>query len=123
MSDKWRGGWYSTWEGKEDSIPEAIRGSDWYEAFAYAPEGIDREDVSEVIACYDGCSDEENWIGVFKLKNGSYLYLSAGCDYTGWDCQASGVSEIRESLDDLIVSCVGISDRQRLNLEPQRKAA
>jgi hypothetical protein len=46
---------------------------------------IEREDVSAIIAIEDGANDEADWIGLFKLKNGLFLGLEAGCDYTGWD--------------------------------------
>ena len=44
-----------------------------------------REDVEAIIAIDDGENDEANWLGLFKMKDGRYLALSAGCDYTGWD--------------------------------------
>jgi hypothetical protein len=44
-----------------------------------------REDVETIIAIDDGENDEANWLGLFKMKDGRYLALSAGCDYTGWD--------------------------------------
>lgn len=31
-----------------------------------------------------------------------YFYLAAGCDYTGWDCQASGYVEVSMDLERLI---------------------
>ena len=93
---------------------EAIRGYDWGEAFGFAGDpGLGksssgvytleqvervpgqqktvsarpclREDVVEIIAIDDGENDECNWLGLFKMKDGRYLALSAGCDYTGWD--------------------------------------
>lgn len=83
---------------KELLIPFRIRSYDWKEAFAYAVKpdecppgtGIDRsgftrEDVAEVIAIDDGENDGQNWMGVFRLRDGRFAFLSAGCDYTGWD--------------------------------------
>ncbi len=81
---------------------------DWREAFGYAgdPEAcpqsapqIDptptkpctptgefgREDVTEIIAHSLGENDEEAWLMAGRLKDGRYFFLSAGCDYTGWD--------------------------------------
>jgi len=43
-----------------------------------------RENVSEIIAIYNGWNDGDDWCGVFKMKNGSYLAATGGCDYTGW---------------------------------------
>lgn len=81
---------------------------DWGEAFAYAGEKLDacdgqphrpqvvingdcsdapfsRADVIRIVASSDGEYDGPDWIGIFKLKDGRYGFLAAGCDYTGWD--------------------------------------
>jgi len=75
---------------------EKLNDYDWEEVFKYAnptavlveekinTDEFTREDVSEIIAIEDGCNDEEEWVGVFKLKDGRYVSLRAGCDYTGW---------------------------------------
>lgn len=42
-------------------------------------------DVAEVIAVADGENDGENWLGVFRLRDGRFAFVTAGCDYTGWD--------------------------------------
>ncbi len=86
--------------------------SDWREAFVYAP--FEREDVVEIISKAEGAHDEDNWVGVFKLRDGRYGYLTAGCDYTGWDCQAGGAGEIRDTLDAIIIECCEDDDRKRL---------
>jgi hypothetical protein len=43
------------------------------------------EDVVEVIASEDGEHDGDNWLGVFRLRDGRFGMVSAGCDYSGWD--------------------------------------
>src|SRR5688572_32434561 len=85
---------------------------DWREAFACAgdPEGehnsadvrpaqpsstvslapFGRADVEQVFAIREGEHDERNWLCYGQLKDGRYFFLSAGCDYTGWDCQSGG---------------------------------
>jgi hypothetical protein len=98
-------------------IPEAIRDYDWCEAFAYAPPGVGITDVAEVVASSDGCHDADNWVGVFKLHDGRFLYLSAGCDYTGWDCQAGGAGELRATLAEIVREACGDEDRGRLGLK------
>lgn len=65
-------------------INELIDDYDWRNAFTYA-KGFTREDVDEVIYICKGDNDGPDWLGLFKLKNGRYAGLSAGCDYTGWD--------------------------------------
>lgn len=101
---------------------------DWEEAFGYADKpqptqgyggtlaGFTREDVESVIAIDDGCNDGPDWIGVFLLKDGRFAFLSAGCDYTGWDCQAGGTSWIAADLPSLIRWGLREEDRFRLKL-------
>lgn len=60
-----------------------------------------QNDVEYVYMLYNGCNDEENWIGIFRLKDSRLVALSAGCDYTGWDCQAGGKSVAATSLNEL----------------------
>lgn len=86
--------------------------SDWGEAAEYA--SWNPKDVAEVLAMDAGENDGANWLMVVKLKDGRFSFLSAGCDYTGWDCQAGGSSDEKETLDDLIRFGMGEDDRQRL---------
>lgn len=73
--------------------------------------------VAEVIASSEGENDGANWLLVVKLADGRYSFLSAGCDYTGWDCQAGGHSEERDSLAELVRFGMGQDDRERLGFE------
>lgn len=41
-------------------------------------------DVAEVIASVDGENDGDEWVGVFRLHDGRFVTVTAGCDYTGW---------------------------------------
>lgn len=54
--------------------------------------GIDwkNEDVKHLHACIFGEKDGPDWIWILEMNDGSFGHLKAGCDYTGWDCQASG---------------------------------
>jgi hypothetical protein len=97
--------------------PERIRDYDWFQAFAYAPEDVEREDVAEVIHAVDGARDGDSWVGVFKLKDGRFCYLTAGCDYTGWDCRAGGHGETRATLEEIIRECVTEDDARRFGIE------
>lgn len=56
------------------------------------------EDVAMIIACREGENDEMNWELLGQLKDERFFYLSAGCDYTGWDCQAGGAISVGYSL-------------------------
>ncbi len=127
---------------KDESIlPEEIRGYDWEHAFqccgpaeedsscfndpcvsaaidkahvSIAP--FQRVDVAEILAAEEGENDGPNWIGVFRLKDGRYAFLSAGCDYTGWDCRSGGHAIVDDDLDHLIQLGLGADDRARLKL-------
>ncbi len=81
------------------TIEEMKESYDWQEAFAYA--GFTMDDVECVIASDDGENDGQSWIAVFHLKNDSYAYLEAGCDYTGWDCQADGTCWVKTTLEEI----------------------
>ncbi len=43
-----------------------------------------RDDVEIVHVMIHGANDEQDWIGVFQLKDKRFASLTAGCDYTGW---------------------------------------
>lgn len=112
---------------------------DWKEAFAYigetspydnyptthppvavltnnavSTEPVTREDVVEIIAVEEGQNDGPHWIGVFRLRDGRYASLDAGCDYTGWDCQANGDGFVAATLNEIINFGLTDSARQRL---------
>lgn len=89
---------------------------DWPQAFGYAKD-FTIEDVAEIIDYRDGENDEANWIMYGKLKDGRYFTLSAGCDYTGWDCQAGGTSETADTLEKLIRFGMGDDERDRYGLK------
>ena len=78
------------------------------------------EDVAEVIAeaCTPGDSGyaEEEIVGIFRLKSGEFLYVSGGCDTTGWDCQSSASGTIYNTLADLVRSSVTDDDKRILSL-------
>lgn len=111
----------------ETTLDEMKRSYDWKEAFEYADptkcegascstEGFDCEDVEEVLASSDGENDERDWIAIFKLKDGRYAFLSAGCDFTGWDCASGGQAWVAEDLERLTQFGMGNVDRARLEV-------
>jgi len=97
-----------------EEILEIFKDYDWEEAMQYASWSPDQ--VGEIIAAENGENDGCNWIMVVKLKDGRYSFLSAGCDYTGWDCQAGGHSTEYDNFDDLIRFGLGGEERDRLSL-------
>ncbi len=74
-----------------------------------------RADVVEIIAAVNGENDADEWIGVFKLKDGRYLVACGSCDYTGWDCQASNCLQVAKSLEDILE--YGLTPQQKERLE------
>ncbi len=95
-----------------------VRGYDWDNTFTAAYQlGINRFDVKMVIASAEGCKDERNWVGIFQLKDGRYLYVSAWCDFTGWECQSGGVADFRDTIDDVCRELCTDDDRHRMNIQ------
>ena len=93
---------------------EDMRGDgDWDNVFSYA-RGFSIDDIEKVIAAANGANDESSWIAIFKLKDGTFAWLTAWCDYTGWGCQEGGESHICDNLKDLMLGFVGIENCQRL---------
>lgn len=105
----------------------------WQEAFKYAADpgeptegyrgdcaGFGFDDVAEVVASDDGENDGAQWIAVLRLHDGRFAFLSAGCDYTGWDCQASGQTWFASSLESL--DQWGLTDDARGRLAMQLAA-
>lgn len=44
--------------------------------------------IKEYIWGEEGGHDEGEWNLLAKLKNGKYIFFTAWCDYTGFDCQS-----------------------------------
>lgn len=82
---------------------------------------FNREDVEKILAIEDGQNDGDPWIGLFKLRDGRYAFLSAGCDYTGWDCQAGGRAIVSNDLEAIIRFGLGDEDRERFNIKLSSK--
>lgn len=64
--------------------PHAVAGDD------SSCDPFDREDVAEICGIRDGINDESNWIVYGRLRDGRWFFLTAWCDYTGWDCRSGG---------------------------------
>ena len=92
-----------------------IGGYDWDNAFEYA-NGFTRHDIKEVLGVQEGENDGPSWIIYGELMDGRYFFLSAGCDYTGWDCQAGGRSWIYDNLEDIKWLAMGDDDRERFGI-------
>lgn len=100
-----------------------LNGYNWEQAFSCCspPEPLFGEkvgladftimSVKEIIALDEGENDVEDWIGLFRLNDGRYVFISAGCDFTGWECRAGGNGLVSNNLRDLFK--IGISDREK----------
>lgn len=98
---------------------------DWGEAFAVCekPSGADptREDynfssvrleaVKHVFAMRTGENDGQDWLVAGTLEDGRYFFVSAGCDYTGWQCRSGGQATVATSLEELVK--YGLTDEAR----------
>lgn len=114
---------------------------DWREAFACAgdPEGgnnsadvrpalptsnvslahFGRSDVERVLAMREGENDGPNWMCYGQLRDGRYFFLSAGCDYTGWDCQSGGCAFVSDDQSELLQFGMTSDERSQLGLTPE----
>lgn len=112
---------------------------DWREAFACAgdPDGkynsadvrpappassvpltpFGRKDVASLFAIREGDHDGPNWLAYGRLKDNRYFFLSAGCDYTGWDCQSGDCVFVSEAKDDLIRFGMDAEERAALKVK------
>lgn len=88
---------------------------DWEQAFTYA-EGFTIDDVAKVHGSDDGENDGAEWVIWGQLRDKQWFYLHAGCDYTGWDCQASGHSYTADTKKELVRMGMDFGARQRFNL-------
>lgn len=84
------------------------------EAVPVTPFG--RRDVRFVYASVEGDHDGPNWVALVELWDGRFATLSSGCDYTGWDCQASGVALVCSSLEEAVRFGLTEDERERLGL-------
>lgn len=79
-------------------------------------EPFQRKDVARVIATREGENDGPDWLCVVELKDGRFAFVSAGCDYTGWDCQSGGHGIVAHSLVHLCRVGIGEADLEALGL-------
>lgn len=80
--------YYDLSKEEQDSIDAA--GVDWDLQYCleYNPQDYLVTDIKNVIAYVPGEHDGKQYYWIFQLKNNQIVYLTGGCDYTGWDCQS-----------------------------------
>jgi hypothetical protein len=99
----------------------------WEEAFGYASdpepvppgakvsrEAFGCEDVARIIAHDAGDNDGPDWIAAVELNDGRFAFLSAWCDYTGWDCQSGGRAYVAATEADLWQFAISEEEAARL---------
>lgn len=122
---------------------QELDGYDWYYAFEYAGEvrpdawystygspdlrravpgdeveltPFGRDNVVELLGLSEGENDGPEWLAAGRLDDGRWFMLRAGCDYTGWDCQAGGMADVASSKEVLIKHALTKEEKERLGL-------
>lgn len=76
----------------EDGLTTFMEAYSWQQAMMYAK--FKFSDIKKIIFSKEGFNDGDHWQLVVQLKNRKYGWLNAWCDYSGWDCQSGGNSDI-----------------------------
>lgn len=86
----------------------ADRGID-YDLFACLnynrQDGFDVDSIQKVLAVTESFNEGPDWHWILLLKDGRFVYLQGGCDYTGWDCQSSAISWIESDMASVLAHC------------------
>ena len=67
--------------------------------------------IIEYYWIHEGENDEEDWMCLCKLNNDCYVFYSASCDYTGFDCQGGMEMIISKDINKLFNS--GMCEKNR----------
>lgn len=94
---------------------QELESYDWQEAFRFggnvsaaligndiSTSGFNVGDVQRIVWMDEGQNDGDPWLALGELKDGRWFFLSAWCDYTGWDCQAGGSASVAKTFDDIL---------------------
>lgn len=76
-----------------------------------------REDVETIHGIVDGDREGPDWIVWGKLKDGRWFSVTAGCDYTGWDCQAGNSSTVQDTREELVLYGLTDGERKRFGID------
>ena len=75
-----------------------------------------REDVVYIGGISEGENDGPDWVVWGRLKDDRWFVARGGCDYTGWDCQASNNGDVASSLEDILRYGLDESERARFEI-------
>lgn len=82
------------------------------------PEELDPGNFPHNIAEYywiqEGMNDEEEWRCLCKLENGYYVYYTASCDYTGFDCDGGMDMYIASTREGIFQGALTEDDRRTI---------
>ncbi len=67
--------------------------------------------ITQYYLIHEGENDEDDWMCLCKLTNGYYVFYTASCDYTGFDCQGGMEMIISRDLKRLFYE--GLTETQR----------
>ena len=126
---------------EKEEIDSFLNDYDWGEVFAFAGGGgsnppeicvvmgdkcpatlFSRKDVKVIYGSRAGENDEYEWLIWGKLNDNRYFYIEAGCDYTGFDCQASGRAWVASSKKKIIDFGMGDMAREVFGLKVSQVA-
>lgn len=116
------------------AVVSAMRCSyDWQQAFDFAARGaqvsagstcsaagFDLSDVDVILAASEGENDAASWVCCGRLDDGRYFYVTAWCDYTGWDCRSGGTAYVADTIE--LLWQFGMDDEGRRRLPEARHA-
>jgi hypothetical protein len=100
-----------------DNDPDVRRANPQDDTTSLDP--FQRSDVEEIKAYANGENDMAAWLCVGKLKDGRWFVLSAGCDYTGWDCRSGGSASVAP--DYATLAAYGLTDEECRRLALRRE--
>lgn len=90
---------------------------DWYGYGPLEAADVRLEDVGEFVHWHEGINEQENWMGVLRMKDGRWCYIESWCDYTGFDCQGGGEAFYASSEDELVRNCLTAEARHAFGYE------
>jgi hypothetical protein len=69
------------------------------------------KNITKFYWIHEGTNDDEAWMCMCKLSNECYVFYTASCDYTGFDCQGGMNMIISKNLYSLFYE--GMTEQQR----------
>ena len=75
-----------------------------------------REDVKKIWGQVEGENDERDWVVWGQLKDDRWFVARGGCDYTGWDCQASNSADVANTMSGIIRFGMTEDERERFKI-------